>query len=41
MKNILIKGGAGFIGTNLLKHMLSTYYYNNINLDALTYEVNL
>ena len=41
MKNILITGGAGFIGTNFVKHMLSTYTYNIINLDALTYAGNL
>lgn len=41
MKNILITGGAGFIGTNFVKHMLSTYAYNIINLDALTYAGNL
>ena len=41
MKNVLITGGAGFIGTNFVKHMLSTYDYNIINLDALTYAGNL
>lgn len=41
MKNILITGGAGFIGTNFVKHMLSTYDYNIVNLDALTYAGNL
>lgn len=41
MKNILITGGAGFIGTNFVKHMLSTYDYSIVNLDALTYAGNL
>ncbi|MEG0579734.1 MAG: dTDP-glucose 4,6-dehydratase, partial [Niameybacter sp.] len=41
MKNILITGGAGFIGTNFVKHMLNTYDYTIINLDALTYAGNL
>lgn len=41
MKNILVTGGAGFIGTNFVKHMLHTYEYNIINLDALTYAGNL
>ncbi|MFR0779313.1 MAG: dTDP-glucose 4,6-dehydratase [Zhenhengia sp.] len=41
MRNILITGGAGFIGTNFVKHMLKTYDYNIINLDALTYAGNL
>ncbi|MDA3733220.1 dTDP-glucose 4,6-dehydratase [Niameybacter massiliensis] len=41
MKNILVTGGAGFIGANFVKHMLSTYDYHIINLDALTYAGNL
>lgn len=41
MKNILVTGGAGFIGSNFVKYMLSTYSYNVINLDALTYAGNL
>lgn len=41
MKSILVTGGAGFIGTNFVKYMLSTYEYNIINLDALTYAGNL
>ncbi|MEF9960806.1 MAG: dTDP-glucose 4,6-dehydratase [Niameybacter sp.] len=41
MKNILVTGGAGFIGTNFVKHMLNTYDYTIINLDALTYAGNL
>jgi dTDP-glucose 4,6-dehydratase len=41
MKNILVTGGAGFIGSNFINHMLSSYDYNIINLDALTYAGNL
>lgn len=41
MKNILVTGGAGFIGSNFVKHMLSTYDYKIINIDALTYAGNL
>lgn len=41
MKNILVTGGAGFIGSNFVKYMLETYDYNIINLDALTYAGNL
>lgn len=38
MKNILITGGAGFIGSNFVLHFLEKYpQYNIINLDALTY----
>lgn len=41
MKNILVTGGAGFIGSNFVKHMLSTYEYHIFNLDVLTYAGNL
>jgi dTDP-glucose 4,6-dehydratase len=42
MKTYLITGGAGFIGANFVKYMLSTY--NDVQLlvlDALTYAGNL
>lgn len=41
MKNILVTGGCGFIGSNFIHHMLSHYDYKIINLDALTYAGNL
>ncbi len=41
MKNILVTGGAGFIGSNFIKYMLNTFDYHIINLDALTYAGNL
>ncbi|MDU5104014.1 MAG: dTDP-glucose 4,6-dehydratase [Clostridium butyricum] len=41
MKNILVTGGAGFIGSNFIKYMLSLYDYKIINLDLLTYAGNL
>src|SRR3989344_6660615 len=39
---ILITGGAGFIGSNFIKHILGKYQdYQIINLDKLTYCGNL
>ena len=40
MKNILVTGGCGFIGTNFIRLMLDKYDYNIINLDLLTYAGN-
>ena len=41
MKNILVTGGAGFIGSHLLKHFVSKYPdYNIVNLDILSYAAN-
>lgn len=41
MKNILVTGGCGFIGSNFIRYMLKNYDYRIINLDALTYAGNL
>jgi dTDP-glucose 4,6-dehydratase len=42
MKNVLVTGGAGFIGSNFVKNMLDKYFeYRIINVDALTYAGNL
>lgn len=41
MKNILVTGGAGFIGSNFVKYILQNYDYNVINFDKLTYAGNL
>ena len=41
MKNILVTGGAGFIGSNFVHHILANHDYNIINIDSLTYAGNL
>ena len=38
---LLITGGAGFIGSNFIRYMISRYNYQLINLDKLTYAGNL
>ncbi|WP_026830235.1 dTDP-glucose 4,6-dehydratase [Exiguobacterium antarcticum] len=39
--NLIVTGGAGFIGSNFVRHMLNTYpNYTIINLDLLTYAGN-
>ena len=40
MKNILVTGGCGFIGSNFINLMLNNYPYRIINLDKLTYAGN-
>ena len=41
MKNILVTGGAGFIGSNFVKHLLYNFDYFVVNFDKLTYAGNL
>lgn len=42
MKNILVTGGAGFIGSNFVQHILGAYpEYNIVVYDKLTYAGNL
>jgi dTDP-glucose 4,6-dehydratase len=43
METILITGGAGFIGSHLVRYMINNYHdkYRIINLDKLTYAGNM
>jgi dTDP-glucose 4,6-dehydratase len=41
-KTLLVTGGAGFIGTNFIRHVLNERpNWRVVNLDALTYAGNL
>lgn len=42
MRNLLVTGGAGFIGSAFVRHMVTTYpQYNIVTYDKLTYAGNL
>jgi dTDP-glucose 4,6-dehydratase len=40
-KRILVTGGAGFISSNLVRHLLGATPYEVVSLDALTYAGNM
>ena len=40
-KNILITGGAGFIGSALIRHIINNTIHSVVNVDKLTYAGNL
>ena len=39
MKKIIVTGGSGFIGSNLVNHLIKKKYFV-INIDKLTYSSN-
>ncbi len=41
MKTIMVTGGAGFIGSAVIRHIINDTDYSVINLDKLTYAGNL
>ena len=41
MKKILVSGGAGFIGSAVIRHLIEQSDHAVINLDRLTYAGNL
>ena len=41
MKTILVTGGAGFIGSAVIRHLINDTDYAVINIDKLTYAGNL
>ena len=41
IKTILVTGGAGFIGSELVRHLISSSKYIVVNVDKLTYSGNL
>ena len=41
MKNVLVTGGCGFIGSNFVKYLISCRNYFPVILDKLTYAGNI
>ena len=41
MKTILVTGGAGFIGSAVIRHLINDTHHSVINVDKLTYAGNL
>src|SRR5687767_15486282 len=40
-KRVLVTGGAGFISSNFIRHLLEATPYDVVSLDALTYAGNV
>ena len=40
-KNIIVTGGAGFIGSALIRHIIKNTYHSVVNIDKLSYSGNL
>ena len=40
-KKLLITGGSGFIGSAVIRHIINNTDHSAINVDKLTYTVNL
>ncbi|MBQ4433179.1 MAG: NAD-dependent epimerase/dehydratase family protein, partial [Bacteroidales bacterium] len=41
MKKVIVTGGAGFIGSALIRHLVGNRLAEVVNLDKLTYAGNL